>query len=128
MLKVAFAKTALWIVCTKGGGLSANFTNFALIMGQINDIFSADSAMGVLMLVSVFYTGWTCWGQGFGTLGIRTKTALLSLDIAISIAVIVLATVTGDGCTQMVWATLAVVSFVRMVYMRDNNKKKDETQ
>ena len=87
------------------------------------DIFGPDSVMSVLMLVSVFYSGWTCWGQGFRRRSVGVRTALLTFDIVLSVAVVVLATIVGDGSTQMVWVTLAVVSFVRMIYMRDSAAK-----
>lgn len=91
-------------------------------MEHVGDIISTDSVMGMLMLVSVFYTGWTCWSNGFRSKGIKTKTALLTLDIIISITIIVLATINGDSSIQMVWATLGVLSFIRMLYMRDTKR------
>lgn len=87
------------------------------------DILGPDSVMSVFMLLSVFYTGWTCWSPAFRRLGIRLRTVLLTFDIILSISVVVLATITGDGNTQVVWAVLAVVSFIRMIYMRDSASK-----
>ena len=87
------------------------------------DILGPDSVMSVLMLLSVFYTGWICWAPAFRRRGIRLRTTMLTFDILLSIGVVVLATITGDGNTQVVWSVLAVVSFIRLIYMRDSATK-----
>lgn len=80
--------------------------------------------MGLLMLLSVFYTGWVSRGQSFSRLGTGVKTVLLTLDILLSVVIVTLATVTGNGSTQMVWGILAVAGVVRMLYIRDHGVAK----
>ena len=46
-------------------------------MEENTGIFTWDSAMCVLMVISVYFMGWTYWSNGFQRRGIRMKTALL---------------------------------------------------
>lgn len=79
--------------------------------------------MCVLMVISVYYTGWTYWSNGFQSRGIRMKTALLLFDVVLSATIVIISTVIGDGSTQAVWAILGVANLLRLFYLRDREAK-----
>ncbi len=87
-------------------------------------IFSLDSAMCVLMVISGYFMGWTYWSASFQSRGIKMKTALLSLDVLLSATIVIISTVIGDSSTQAVWAVFGGVNLLRLFYLRDKETKK----
>lgn len=87
-------------------------------------IFSLDSAMCVLMVISGYFMGWTYWSASFQGRGIKMKTALLSLDVLLSATIVIISTVIGDSSTQAVWAVFGGVNLLRLFYLRDKETKK----
>ncbi len=92
-------------------------------MEENTGIFTWDSAMCVLMVISVYFMGWTYWSNGFQRRGIRMKTALLLFDVLLSTTIVIISTVIGDGSTQAVWAVLGVANLLRLFYLRDKEGK-----
>ncbi len=81
--------------------------------------------MCVLMVASVYFTGWTYWSATFQSRGIKMKTTLLIFDILLSTAIVILSTVIGDDSTQVVWAVLGIANLLRLFYLRDKAVKKE---
>lgn len=79
--------------------------------------------MCVLMVISVYFTGWTYWSASFYARGIRMKTALLLTDVLLSLSIIIISTVIGDSSTQVVWAVLGAANLLRLFYLRDKDTK-----